>query len=314
MGYQVEFDTSPAYELLASLNLYLFDKGLNGMKNRWTQQMDSAFRKIIGPHLTGAKQGLAAEALAILIWQCPHKKDVRTFLRWFEGLDVGELYERLNPYVKNLSRMIPSLSDWRPRAGLWLNAWYEYYFHNTENDWIESLAQHLATKTDELATVNQTEFVESVLRGIYVESVPKLKTVVLVPGFHYAPANLRMDFREMMLFVYSMSNGMLHPKAQVAADVSRMTKALSDEARLAILSNLSGDPCRFTDIAHRTGLPKSTLHNHLIHLRDAGFIRVHAHLNKTDRYSLRQRAFVELDETLQRFQAQLSREEGNSVE
>ncbi|GEO27222.1 hypothetical protein AAC03nite_30070 [Alicyclobacillus acidoterrestris] len=309
MGYEIEFDASPAYELLSSLNLFLFNKGINGMKNLFTKRMNGPFRKAVTPHLAGAKQGLAAEALAILIWQCPDKTDTASFIDWFAALDVDELHERLHPHVKNLSRLIPSVAEWQPKAIHWMQVWHHHYFSELESNWTKRATEDLSLKQADLAqTPNQTDFVESVLQGVYVEVVPKLSRVLLIPGVHYAPANLRMDFRDTLLFVYPMSTSVTESGTRVMADLSRMTKALSDEVRLLILSNLSVTPVRFTDIATQTGLPKSTLHNHLIHLRDAGFVRVHAHLNKTDRYSLRHQAFSELTETLNRFQAQLRSE------
>jgi DNA-binding transcriptional ArsR family regulator len=58
------------------------------------------------------------------------------------------------------------------------------------------------------------------------------------------------------------------------ARLVRQLRALADERRLRVLRRLRESPASLTELAAEFGLPKTTMHHHLVALRSAGLVRI----------------------------------------
>ena len=81
----------------------------------------------------------------------------------------------------------------------------------------------------------------------------------------------------------------------------RMTHALSDDTRLRLLRFLATGPQSFSAIVAWAGIPKSTVHYHLVALRAAGLVRIHDRSRGNDTFSLRPSALAALHHNLATF-------------
>jgi DNA-binding transcriptional ArsR family regulator len=125
--------------------------------------------------------------------------------------------------------------------------------------------------------------VESVTGGVQVEDM--VHSVLLVPQYHVRPWNLFGADGETMV-VFFPADALPQAVDAPPIELVRLSKALSDESRLAILRLLSRDPQDFMSLVRATGLSKGTVHHHMVTLRAAGLVLVTAPVRDTT-YSLR---------------------------
>lgn len=297
MDYRVSVDYSPVYEVFVSLGVYLFPLKTSPQGTEMRKQVLQRIDNDTKNRLNALKESVEQRALFLLVWQCPNKFDVQDCISWLSKLTAGDLYELLNPHLQNLGKLFPSLIDWRNSLVEALRIWLDVYDFGLKTDLFENLQSHAEQKRLELQNENPSDVLFKTLRGVRVIPGNGLKEVVLVPGYHFSPVNLRFDLVDRIVYQYPV----FVEEEPAKSKLIRRLHTFADTNRIAILRALSDKDKRFTDISKLTELPKSTLHNHLLTLRDAELITIKSTLAKPDRYTLNRPALQELTNEFSEF-------------
>src|SRR5918911_1352446 len=275
--YRAEVDWAPAYELLVSLKAYV------NRREHKTLELGAGWargvRRQLPPELAAELASVTALADVhvpdLLIWQCPGTRDVSGYLHWLGALSVGELYERVAPYLLEGRAPLPrDLSLVRDRYMRVLVAWDEQYFRLVDPAILRGLAADAASRQALVGTLAPETLVEVATCGVHFVPQPGPELVLLVPQYHYRPWNVFQDYRGLRVIQYP-ADALPSVPDEPPPGLLRLTRALSDESRLRILRFLATGPRSFTDVVQVMGLAKSTVHHHMVVLRAAGLVRVH---------------------------------------
>lgn len=291
--YRVEVDWAPAYELDSSLGALLAgtDQKVMDLGPAWArevrQRLDQNLLALLPPHGKVAHWDL----VELLIWQCPGKRDVDSFLQWLCSLSLGQLYELLAPHARETPSALPrDLTGLRDRVAEVLSLWNEQYFRHIDPAILTGLQDDADRRRDQAETLAPEVLVEEATSGLHLTPEPAPDTVLLVPQWHFRPWNTFSSFHRMLQIKYPAD--VLPPApGEPPPALLRLTRVLSDESRLRILRFLAGGPRRFTDLVELTGLSKSTVNHHMMTLRAARLVRV---LETGDPGKERQRTAYEL--------------------
>ncbi len=304
--YRVEVGWAPAFELLVSLKAYVSRSEHQTLElgAGWVREV----RGRLTPELTAelaAPRVLRAmnlfDLFDLLAWQCPGEPDPESFLEWVRALSLGDLYERVAPFVLRSHFTVPDdlegTRQWYLRL---LAAWNEQYFAQVDPAVLAGLRSDAAAKTALIAGMAADDLVEMASNGVQIapESVPEV--VVLIPQYHYRPWNLFSYYRNLVLLEYP-ADALPPAVGEPPTGLLRLTRALSDPSRLRILRLLVDDRRSFTELVAMTGLAKSTVHHHMVALRAAGLVRVYDVGGKTATYQLRPDAADDLGNRLRSY-------------
>lgn len=301
--YQVDIDMAPAYELALSLAVYLDRQAYKTLDlgTRWVARVRETLDHPFVDALAALRDVPGKPVLDLLIWQCPTKRTARDFLQWLAGLSAGEIYEHIAPYVPiGVSWLPRDLGALRDQVGPLLTHWDDQYFRHIEPAILDGLCADAAAKRALLETTAPDVVVEAATSGVYVEPVVDLDRVVLVPQYHYRPWNHTQAYHRVRLFLYAVDalpSGADEPLPRL----QRVTRALADDTRLRLLRFLATGPRSFSAIVAWAGIPKSTVHYHLVALRAAGLVRIHDAGRGNDTFSLRTAAVTALSHDLADF-------------
>ena len=116
--------------------------------------------------------------------------------------------------------------------------------------------------------------IERLTRGLMYKPEPGVIGVVLVPSLVHRPWTLVLDHGRRKIFCYP---GRLDAELS-APDLGLIAiyRALGDGTRLRILRRLATGQASVAQISEQLGLAKSTVHEHLLSLREAGLVRLPA--------------------------------------
>ena len=116
--------------------------------------------------------------------------------------------------------------------------------------------------------------IERLTRGLMYKPEPGIAGVVLVPSLIHRPWTLVLDHGRRKVFCYP---GRLDAELS-APDLGLIAiyRALGDGTRLRILRRLATGQASVAQISEQLGLAKSTVHEHLLSLREAGLVRLPA--------------------------------------
>jgi DNA-binding transcriptional ArsR family regulator len=299
--YRVEVDWAPAYELLISLKAYVSrpEQKILELGVGWARGVRRQLEPELAADLASTDALVDVHVPDLLVRQCPGTRDVAGYLHWLGALPVGELYERLAPYVLEGRAPLPrDLGAVRDRYVRLLEAWDEQYFRLVDPAILSGLAADAAAKQALVGTMAPEALVETATYGVHY--MPQLgpELVVLVPQHHYRPWNVFQDYQGLRVIQYP-ADALPAVPGEPPPGLLRLTRALSDESRLRILRFLATGPRSFTDVVQFMGLAKSTVHHHMVVLRAAGLVRVHDSGEKaTTSYSLRPGAVDQLRDML----------------
>lgn len=308
MGYRLEVDWAPAYELVTSLQAFV-SRPLHATLDVGQPWVD-ATRRQISPELRTELDGRGFRTahgvqepsanrrpgpqrrkdwdvpLELLIPLCPGKRDAAGFIRWLGRLTAVRLYELAAPFIPEDAPPFPADADRIINAAAErLRRWNEAYFRRVDPAILEGLAKEAEARRQLIKRSPAGAF-ERATNGVVLEPDPGLERVVLVPQYHFRPWNIHSEARGAALYLYPVDVLPTAP-GHPSPDLLRLTRALGDESRLRILRFLGTEPRPFTDVARFIGLAKSTVHHHLMALRAAGLVRVHLSPQGNERYSLR---------------------------
>jgi len=231
----------------------------------------------------------------------PRKDTTHAFLQWLDGLSVGDIYACIAPFVQTGAAWLPrDLGALRDRVGPLLAAWDDQYFRHLDPAILAGLAADAAARRASLDTAAPDTVVEAATSGVYLEPVPNLDRVLLIPQYHYRPWNLTFAYYRARLFHYATDALPPGPDEPPPA-LRRTTHALADDTRLRLLRFLATGPQSFSAIVAWAGIPKSTVHYHLVALRAAGLVRIHDRSRGNDTFSLRVSALATLNDRLLSF-------------
>lgn len=280
--YTVEFDFSPAYELFASLYAYSFKKLHKRLElgPDWIKTVRGQIPVDLQEQLTAF--GEVWHAINLLTWECPEKHTADAFLRWLDRMPLGEVYERLAPYVPSFPADLADRLKRHVEAGA---AWNEHYFRHVDPAILEHLHASMAAHREQAGTEEPADLIERLTGSLRMEPAEELRTILLIPQVHCAPMSITDSFRGMTTILYPVE--LPTQAGEPSPALLRMTRALSDRSRLRILRFLAdGGPHSLTDVVKHIGLSKSTVHEHLALLRDAGLVRAHVRGESWHSYSL----------------------------
>jgi DNA-binding transcriptional ArsR family regulator len=302
--YRVEVDWAPADELLVSLKAYVSrpEQKLLELGVGWARGVRQQLQPELAAELASADALADVHVPDLLVRQCPGDRDVAGYLHWLGALPVGELYERLAPYVLEGHTPLPrDLSAVQERYVRLLAAWDEQYFRLMDAAVLSGLAADAAAKQALVGTMAPEALVEIATCGVHFLPQQGPELVLLVPQFHFRPWNVFQDYRDLRVIQYP-ADALPAVPGEPPPGLLRLTRALSDESRLRILRFLAMAPRSFTDVAQFMDLAKSTVHHHMVVLRAAGLVRVHDTGEKaTTYYSLRPGAVDQLRDMLRAY-------------
>ncbi|HUF07246.1 MAG TPA: metalloregulator ArsR/SmtB family transcription factor [Candidatus Binatia bacterium] len=119
------------------------------------------------------------------------------------------------------------------------------------------------------------QFVTTATNGVEFAPRPGIDRVVLVPSFVNRPLVTYSEFGEVLIIIYPVADESVSAETDSPPlRLVRLSKALGDEKRLRILRTLSEGEKGLMELADMFGVPKTTMHHHMIVLRSAGLVSV----------------------------------------
>ncbi|MBD8497433.1 ArsR/SmtB family transcription factor [Paenibacillus arenosi] len=179
-----------------------------------------------------------------------------------------------------------------------LHEWYEHYFRWSVPNWEPILIQDAAEKTRLLHKMSPVDLIELATNGAVFENNDHMREVVLAPMWHYRPIINTCTFTNTTLVLYatdSEEEDDVPPKS-----LKRMIHALSSDVRLKMLRYLSHESVTFSELVSFVQLEESTVQQHLVILRAAGYIRTFWN-GKVERIFLRQEGIADLSAFLENY-------------
>ncbi|HEY2491446.1 MAG TPA: winged helix-turn-helix domain-containing protein [Paenibacillus sp.] len=287
MTYHVEVQFNPIHELMNSLHTFICKKSYKkiDLGSAWAKETESQLSAKLSSQLEETELNNDWKMIYLLIHLCPHKESIESVLKWIEGLSVGEIYESLSDYVKTFPSQ---MNDYRNRIIFLLSEWNLQYFSRCKPTMMDALHKHANDKKIELAqSLNHTsEFVNTTTNGFYFVPIEGLETLVLVPQYHFQPANIIYFYGKLTLCHYA-SRISLGDENEISPYMYRTIRSLGEKSRLKILQSLHGERKTFTEIVKNAGISKGIVHDHIFNLRCSGLLHAYIEGENVIDYSLR---------------------------
>lgn len=119
------------------------------------------------------------------------------------------------------------------------------------------------------------QFITTATNGVEFAPRPGIDRLVLVPSFVNRPLNSFTEVGETLLIIYPVADESVSADADAPPlRLVRLSKALGDEKRLRILRALADGEKSLMELAEMFGVPKTSMHHHMIVLRSAGLVAV----------------------------------------
>lgn len=300
--YKVRVHFAPAHELVTSLDAFLYtaNKGMD-----FGADWAAAVREQLGADVADSLRWATPVdpfSLTGLVWQCPGAPGPEEFLAWLSSLSLGQLYERLVPYIPpQKAEFLRDLGAWQSHVVQMLRVWHQGYFATVGDEVLGALRAEADRRQAQVGQVDPVTLVETATTGLVVEN-PALAEVLLIPQAHFRPLNRVSMCNHLLVCTYPVETAPATPGVP-GDDLMRIVRALADENRLRILYYLAdSQPRSFTDVMKYLGLAKNTVHYHLSALRTAGLVRFHV-TDGSDSflYTVRRAALDEIGPRLHRF-------------
>lgn len=308
MGYRVEVDTAPAYELLFSLSAYLgkyrdLDLGLSWMKSvkgRLRAEFAEELARIKKQKKGGNAYWISFFS-SLLIWQCPVERSATSFLEWLQNLSPEELYKYLLPWIPSGETPPHDFGTLRDQMVSLLTQWNDQYFSSIDPLILDGLQADAEEKKRQVHEMVPEDLIERATNGMRFAPIDVEHRILLIPQYHYVPVNLYSDYKGMYLIAYPCDALPTSPEEPSPA-LLRLMQGLADKNRLRILRFLAEGPRSFMEIVRFMNLAKSTVHHHLVTLRAAGLIQVQTSVaNPDNRYLLRTSELDKIESHIRRF-------------
>ncbi|MBW4082964.1 winged helix-turn-helix transcriptional regulator [Paenibacillus sp. S150] len=295
MDYEVEVQFEPVYELVSSIHTFICKKSNKKMDlgASWSAEVAGTLSPELLSALEETELGNDWKLLNLLIYQCPEKGSVDSVLDWLEHLQVGEMYETLAEYV---SVFPVQMEQFRSRMHFLLSEWNRQYFSASDPAVNSRLRQHADERRLELGKGPVSDFVNRTTNGFYFMPVDGLRKLVLIPQFHFQPANIIYSFGPLTLCHYAARVSVTDE--EISPFMYRALRSLGEKSRLKILQSLGGGRKTFTEIARQAGISKGIVHDHIFNLRCAGLLHAYIEGENVTSYSLRLEGIHRMNEQL----------------
>ncbi|CQR56780.1 ArsR/SmtB family transcription factor [Paenibacillus riograndensis] len=295
MEYEVEVQFEPVYELVSSIHTFICKKSNKKMDlgTSWSAEVAGKLSPELLSALEETELGNDWKLLNLLIYQCPVKDSVDTALEWLERLPVGEMYETLSEYI---SVFPVQMDQFRSRMHFLLSEWNRQYFRGTSPEIIGKLRQHTEEQRLEADNRAVSDFVNRTTNGFYFLPGDGLRKLVLIPQFHFQPANIIYSFGPLTICHYAARISVADE--EISPSMYRTLRSLGEKSRLKILQSLGGGRKTFTEIARQAGISKGIVHDHIFSLRCAGLLHAYIEGENVIAYSLRLEGIRRMNEQL----------------
>jgi DNA-binding transcriptional ArsR family regulator len=118
-------------------------------------------------------------------------------------------------------------------------------------------------------------FITTATNGVEFAPRPGIDRVVMVPSFVNRPLVTYNELGETLLIIFPVADESVSADADAPPlRLVRLSKALGDEKRLRILRTLADGEKSLMELAEMFGVPKTSMHHHMIVLRSAGLVAV----------------------------------------
>jgi DNA-binding transcriptional ArsR family regulator len=185
-------------------------------------------------------------------------------------------HPELEPWTNYLSRMLDVDSEaFKAELISVIEAWYERVWKPESLTIMPILERDVEAKRELQRELPLDRFITTATNGVEFAPRPGIDRVVMIPSFVNRPLVTYNEFGEVLLIVYPVAD------ESVSADsdapplrLVRLSKALGDEKRLRILRALADGEKSLMELAEMFGVPKTSMHHHMIVLRSAGLVSV----------------------------------------
>ncbi|HEX2849923.1 MAG TPA: ArsR family transcriptional regulator [Acidimicrobiales bacterium] len=134
--------------------------------------------------------------------------------------------------------------------------------------------------------------IERATGGVSIDVGSFRGPIVLAPGLAMRPWNVSAGPDDAVIVYRVAADDLERRDDEPPPALVRLTRALGDERRLRLLHVLAGGPAGLGALSSAVGLAKSTVHHHLVLLRDAGLVAVR--LGDDYEYELRREVLASL--------------------
>jgi DNA-binding transcriptional ArsR family regulator len=118
-------------------------------------------------------------------------------------------------------------------------------------------------------------FITTATNGVEFAPRPGIHGVAMVPSFVNRPIVRFNEIGETLIIFYPVADESVSADADAPPlRLVRLSKALGDEKRLRILRALADGEKSLVELAEMFGVPKTSMHHHMIVLRSAGLVAV----------------------------------------
>ena len=156
-----------------------------------------------------------------------------------------------------------------------LSAWSERVWKPESLTILPIIDRDAEAKRDLLRELPLDRFVTTATNGVEFAPRPGIDRVVMIPSFVNRPLVTYYEFGESILIVYPVADESVTAETDAPPlRLVRLSKALGDEKRLRILRALADGEKTLMELADMFGVPKTSMHHHMIVLRSAGLISV----------------------------------------
>jgi DNA-binding transcriptional ArsR family regulator len=193
------------------------------------------------------------------------------------------------PARKRLSRLPPP--ELKRLLEAVISRFYEEVFKEQEERLMAVIEADASVKRRLVGRAPAYHVIEEATNGIAYEQEPGITVAVLIPTVINRPWVTIAESGPEKYFYYPASEPSEPPERRLAV----VFNALGDETRLRIVRRLALGPVALTELAEELGLAKSTVHQHMVVLRDARLVQTLAGAAKGYRLS---RERPDLDELL----------------
>lgn len=216
-----------------------------------------------------------------------------------------EAFARRYPAAEreNVARLLSEPEFERMRLIGALRDWHRIVFASEVPRISSALTREVERQVQRFADAPPAEIFTHIIRGIEYDPPAAIERIVLAPSLMIMPLIISCAVGDTLTYCYPITEA-AHSAAELAImqrrELVRLFEALADDTRLRILQLLAGRQFYLTELSEQLGLTKATTRHHMIRLRAAGLVTLHArdHLSY---YSLRREALDEPTKVLQRF-------------
>lgn len=156
-----------------------------------------------------------------------------------------------------------------------IDGWAASVWSEQERQLMPILERDADAKRGIAGTMPLERFIRFATNGIDYVPRPEIRRVLLVPSYVGRPWVSNVDHHDAEIFLYPVADESVSAETDAPPlRLLRLSKALADEKRLRILRSLATTEMTLMELAEAFGVPKTTMHHHLIQLRSAGLVSV----------------------------------------